>query len=111
MKKAELIKCFYNDKAQCKFKSAITKIVDNINKISNTKLFVGVENNALYVLDSEYHIFCEKKHLVIRKEEQDPWLPNYYVIKGGGIRRKNYCYNFTQLENDIKERLSKLIYR
>lgn len=107
MKKAELIKCFEEDKAHRDMKDEIEKIVNELNKASTTKAYAGVEESSFYVIDSEYHIFYGKKHLTIKKELQDPWLPDYYIVSGGGSRKKSYCYNFKQMETDIKERLLK----
>ena len=105
MKKAELIKCFEEDKAHRKLKDEVEKIVKDLNKVGVMKAYAGVEESSFYVIDSEYHIFYDKKHITIKKVEQDPWLPDYYVISGGGSRKKSYCYNFKQMETDIKEKL------
>lgn len=105
MKKEELIKCFENDKAQRELKNKVEKIVKELNKNGNIKAYAGVEESSFYVIDSEYHIFYGKKHVTIKKVFQDPWLPNYYIISGGGSRKKSYCYNFKQMETDIKEKL------
>jgi hypothetical protein len=106
MKKAELIKCFEEDKAQRELKDEVEKIVKELNRAGVTKAYAGVEESSFYVIDSEYHIFYGKKHITIKKEEQDPWLPDYYIIRGGS-HKKSYCYNFKQMEIDIKERLLK----
>lgn len=105
MKKQDLIKCFTEDKANPKLKNTISKIVDKLNKVSNIKIFAGVEESSFYVIDSKYYIFCGRKSITIEKEQQDPWLPDYYIISGGNLRRKSYCYNSKQLENDINQRL------
>lgn len=109
MKKEEMIKCFTEDKGHAELKTKVARLVDKLNKVSTEKIFAGVEVSALYVLDMEYHIFCGRKHITIRKEQQDPWLPDYYKVTGGGTKKPHYCYNTKQLERDIKEILNNFI--
>ncbi len=105
MTKSELIKCFENDKGTSELKVQLSKLVSRLNKVCDKPVRAGVEHSSFYVLDSEYHIFCGGFHIRVVHEEQDPWLPDEYTVTGGVVRAKGYCYNFSQLEQDIKRRL------
>lgn len=105
MTKSELIKCFENDKGTSELKVWLSKLVSRLNKVCDKLVRAGVEHSSFYVVDSEYHIFCGGFHLRVVREEQDPWLPDEYTVTGGMVRKKGYCYNFSQLEQDIKRRL------
>ena len=109
MKKEEMIKCFAEDKGNAELKTKVARLVDKLNKVSTEQIFAGVEVSALYVLDMEYHIFCGRKHITIRKEQQDPWLPDYYKVVSSGTKKPYYYYNIKQLEMGIKEILKNFI--
>ena len=105
MTKSELINCFENDKGTSELKVWISKLVSRLNKVCDKSVRAGVEHSSFYVVDSEYHIFCGGFHIRVVREEQDPWLPDEYTVTGGMVRAKGYCYNFSQLEQDIRRRL------
>ena len=105
MTKSELIKCFENDMGKSELKVWISKLVARLNKVCDKPVRAGVEHSSFYVVDSEYHIFCGGFHIRLVREEQDPWLPDEYTVTGGMVRAKGFCYNFRQLEQDIKRRL------
>lgn len=107
MTKEELIKCFDEDKASRKLKDQISKLVERLNKICDKKVNAGVEVSSYYVIDSEYHIFCGRTHIFIKKEKQDPWLSEYYIVSS--YRTKIVAYNLKDMENDVKELLKKHI--
>lgn len=105
MTKSELIKCFENDTGKSELKVWISKLVARLNKVCDKPVRAGVEHSSFYVVDSEYHIFCGGFHIRLVREEQDPWLPDEYTVTGGAVHVNGYCYNFRQLEQDIKRRL------
>ena len=106
-KKEEMIKCFAEDKGNPKLKAYVSSLVEKLNKDSANKVYAGVEVSSFYVIDSEYHLYCGRRHLVIQKEHQDPWLPDYYVVTHG--HKKSYCYNRKQIEHDVKEYFKKYL--
>lgn len=101
--KAEMIKWFDEDQENPKLKAYISNLVANLNKDSANQVYAGVEVSSFYVIDSEYHIYCGRTHLVVRKEHQDPWLSDYYVVSKG--HKKSNCYNMKQIETAVKELL------
>ena len=107
MTKEGLIKCFEEDKASRKLKDRISKLVEKLNKICDKKVNAGVEVSSYYVIDSEYHIFCGRTHILIKKEEQDPWLSEYYIVSS--YRTKKVAYNLRDMESNVKELLKKHI--
>ena len=109
MKKEEMVKCFAEDKGNAELKTKVARLVDKLNKVSTEQIFAGVEVSALYVLDMEYHIFCGRKHITIQKEQQDPWLHDYYKVVSSGTKKRYYYYNIKQLEMGIKEILKNYI--
>lgn len=107
MTKTEMIECFNNDKDHRELKDQIEKIVNRLSKICNKEVQAGVEESSFYVIDSEYHIFCEKKNIKIKKMFQCFELPIYYIVSCG--HEKHYCYNFKQIETAVKLILEKYI--
>ena len=105
MTKSELIKCFENDTGKSELKVWISKLVARLNKVCDKPVRAGVEHSSFYVVDSEYHIFCGGFDIRVVREERDAGLPDEYAVTGGAVHVKGYCYNFRQLEQDIKRRL------
>ena len=52
MKREKMIECFKKDVCTSTFRKSIEKLVKNISKKTSEKVYAGVHQDALYVLDT-----------------------------------------------------------
>ena len=107
MKREKMIECFKKDVCTSTFRKSIEKLVKNISKKTSEKVYAGVHQDALYVLDTEYHLFCGKNHITIRAKQQDPWLSDYYRVSFKQSRKD--CGDFKQVQECVETFLKEYI--